>query len=79
LYGLIKSNWKNSNTTFEWEISIPPNSSAVIYVLCKSVNDITESGQSLTGKEGIQFIKWENGAAVLEVGSGHYQFKSVTK
>jgi alpha-L-rhamnosidase len=78
-YGLIKSNWKKNTTTFEWEVSIPSNTSAVIYIPAKSVSDVMESGKDLSKSEGVQLLKWENGTAVIQLGSGHYQFKSVIK
>jgi alpha-L-rhamnosidase len=78
-YGLIKSSWKNNTTTFEWEVTIPSNTSAVIYIPARSANDVMESGRPLSAAEAVQAIKWENGTAVIQVGSGHYQFKSVIK
>ncbi|MEI9955938.1 MAG: family 78 glycoside hydrolase catalytic domain [Ferruginibacter sp.] len=45
VYGEIKSNWKNSNNIFEWNITIPANTSATIYVPAKSAADVMESGK----------------------------------
>ena len=76
MYGVIKSSWKKTNGTFEWDITIPANTSATIYIPAKSAVDVMESGKALTGLEGLQLVKWEKGVAVITVGSGDYQFKS---
>jgi len=39
-----------------------------------------EAGKALSAKaEGIYAIKWENGKAILQIGSGDYQFNSIIK
>lgn len=76
LFGPISSNWKKTMTTFEWDISIPPNTSATVYVPARSVEDISESGNPLSKSEGVRVIKWANDEAVLEIKSGHYLFES---
>jgi hypothetical protein len=38
-----------------------------------------ESGKELTKAEGVQSVKWENGSAIVQVGSGQYNFKSQIK
>jgi alpha-L-rhamnosidase len=76
-YGLIKSSWKKNNKTFEWNMTIPANSSATIYIPAATVNDVLESGKNISGAEGVQLVKWEKGVAVITVASGDYQFKSV--
>jgi alpha-L-rhamnosidase len=79
-YGLIKSSWKKNAGLFEWDISIPANSSATIYLPARSLADVLESGKILSAKaEGIYEIKWENGKAVVQIGSGDYQFQSTIK
>jgi alpha-L-rhamnosidase len=79
LYGLIKSNWKKNDQTFEWTISIPANTSATIYIPARSADNVLESGKALAGADGILETKWENGKAVVKIASGEYQFKSQLK
>jgi alpha-L-rhamnosidase len=76
IHGMIKSNWKKDGKTFNWNISIPANSSAIVYVPATAVNGITEGGRPVAGDEGVKFLRMENGRAVLEVSSGEYSFKS---
>ena len=89
-YGRIVSNWKRDPSTslragkLTMDVTIPPNSTATIYVPAKDAAGVTESGvkigearaPALSNVEGVKFLRMENGAAVYEVGSGTYQFKS---
>ncbi len=73
-HGLIKSEWTNQVDRFEWNISIPANTTATIYLPANSLDEITESGKSIEGSADVKFIKTEDGAIVLEVASGDYSF-----
>jgi alpha-L-rhamnosidase len=74
LYGMIKSSWKNSIDKFEWNITIPANTSAALFIPANSADEIRESGNSMVGNALVKFIKMEKGAAVFEVGSGTWSF-----
>lgn len=76
-YGLIKSSWKKNKGTFEWNISIPANSSAKVFIPAKSEAEVMESGQALS--KDIKVIQWKEGVLTIEVPSGNYQFKSTMK
>jgi alpha-L-rhamnosidase len=78
-YGLIVSNWKKDGDILTMEVTIPPNTTATVYVPAKDASAVTESGKAIAKAKGIKFIKMENGAAVYEVGSGVYRFESKCK
>jgi alpha-L-rhamnosidase len=90
-YGKIVSNWKRDPSTslraggkLTMDVTIPPNTTATIFVPAKDSASVTESGPSTglragkpaTKAVGVKFLRMENGAAVYAVGSGHYQFQS---
>jgi alpha-L-rhamnosidase len=75
-HGLITSHWKKENGVFEWNISIPANTTAVVYVPAQNMEAITEAGGPLSSAEGLKIIKWEEGNAIVQVASGKYRFKS---
>ncbi len=75
-YGPIKSEWHLSGTQFNWEIKIPANTTATIYIPAEKEGDVTESGRNASKVEGVKFIKLEDGRAVYEIGSGSYHFIS---
>lgn len=75
-YGLTLSSWKKNGGTFDWQIEVPVNTSATIYVPAKSVDRVYENGRPATNGRGITFLQMENGCAVFNVGSGKYHFTS---
>jgi alpha-L-rhamnosidase len=77
VHGLIKSNWKKSSSRFIWNITIPGNTKAEVYVpASSSENSVTEGGKEASSVKGIRFIRMEGDRAVFEIGSGDYSFIS---
>jgi alpha-L-rhamnosidase len=72
--GVIKSAWRKQGNTFEWDITIPGNSKALVYIPAKERKQVTESGNNLSKARGVKYARQENGHIVLEVGSGDYRF-----
>ncbi len=75
-YGLITSDWKTDDGVFRWTITIPPNTTATIYVPAKDAHDVTEGDAPATQAHGVRFLKMEEGRAIFSVGSGSYHFAS---
>jgi len=83
-YGRIVSNWKLEAGKLTMEVTVPPNTTATIFVPAKDAAGVTESGgkigearaPALSNVEGVKFLRMENNAAVYAVGSGTYQFQS---
>ncbi len=78
-HGMISSHWKNTNDVFEWNISIPANTIATVYIPAQNMEGVTEAGGPLSATEGLKIIKWENKQAIVQVPGGSYQFKSIIK
>src|SRR5690606_1334121 len=74
MYGEIKSSWKRNKGNFSWNISIPANTSALVYIPASSADKVKESGKKADRMGGAKFIKMDGGYAVFEVGSGNYAF-----
>jgi alpha-L-rhamnosidase len=72
-YGLIKSGWEKSKTTFDVNVEIPANTSATVYL--PAYGNITESGKSLNQLKEIRFLRKEGSQALYAIGSGTYHFK----
>ncbi|MEO6520948.1 MAG: family 78 glycoside hydrolase catalytic domain [Mucilaginibacter sp.] len=77
IHGVIKSNWKKDGKIFNWNITVPANSSAVVYVPATRVTDVLESGKKISIAESVKFLRMEKDRAVFEIGSGNYSFKSI--
>jgi len=79
-YGLIKSDWNITGDQFTWQVSIPANTTATLYIPAIALAGITENGKDISGPiDGIQVKEWNGNALIVEIGSGTYQFKSTVK
>lgn len=72
--GNIESTWKKGKDTFLWDITIPGNTTATLYIPALNKEQVTESGNKISFADGVKFIKMDNSYAVYEVGSGKYNF-----
>jgi hypothetical protein len=70
VHGRIVSHWKRDNGKFTLEVSIPPNTTAEIFVPAKN------PAIAVKCSPGEKSSRMENGCAVFEVGSGDYKFYS---
>jgi alpha-L-rhamnosidase len=75
-YGLIASDWQKQGGVFRWNITVPLNSTATVYVPAKTVESVSESGKPVALAQGVKLLRMEKGRAVFEVGSGNYSFES---
>lgn len=76
--GLIKSAWSVKDGAFDWEITIPANTTAEVYVPARTADDVTEGGRKADGAESVRFLRQEGDRAVFAIGSGSYSFKSTS-
>jgi alpha-L-rhamnosidase len=75
-YGRIVSNWKREGEKLTMDVTIPPNTTATIFVPAKDAASVTESGKPAGEAKGVKFLRFEKNAAIYAVGSGNYQFQS---
>ena len=76
IQGMIVSGWKTDAGAFIWDLTIPPNTTATVYVPAKDAAGVTESNKQAAKADGVKFLRMENNAAVYAVGSGTYRFQS---
>ncbi|MFN8009055.1 MAG: family 78 glycoside hydrolase catalytic domain, partial [Terriglobia bacterium] len=70
LYGPINSEWRIDAGNFDWQISIPPNTTATVFVPSQDAHGITEGKIPAERAAGIQFLRFEAGNAVYEIDLG---------
>ena len=75
-HGTIACSWRLQDGRFQLSISVPPNTSATVYVPARAASGVSESGRPLEQAPGVQFLRMEGQRAVLSVGSGLYRFDS---
>ena len=78
-HGKIVSEWKRDENSFNLDITIPVNSTALVYIPTVDMGEIKESGTEISKIEKIKLIRMENECTVFSVGSGNYSFKSQLK
>ena len=79
LYGTIISNWKKEGGAFLWNVAVPPNTTATIYVPADEAASVTEGNRPAGRAEGVRFLRMEAGSAIYSVGSGTYAFRSASR
>lgn len=81
-YGLISSkwrkegNWQRNEERFIWDVEIPANTTATVYVPKMRNQYITENGTALGQARGVKLLRGEADRIVLQLGSGKYQLIS---
>jgi alpha-L-rhamnosidase len=75
-YGKIKSEWKIKDGDFIWNLEIPVNTTATVYIPTIEKQNIFEGGINIKNKPCIKYIKSEKDYLILELGSGYYHFLS---
>jgi alpha-L-rhamnosidase len=75
-YGEIASEWKRDSDRFTWDATVPPNTTATVYVPARDASSVWESGKAPDQTSGVKYLRMERGAAVYEVRSGKYHFES---
>lgn len=76
IHGTIKSEWKNTADKFTWNISVPGNTTALVYIPATAAAQVIESGNPATKAAGVKWLRMEGNRAVFEIGSGNYEFES---
>jgi alpha-L-rhamnosidase len=75
--GRIASAWKRDGAKLTMDLTIPPNTTATVYVPASPEARVTESGKPAEQAQGVKFLRREGKSAVYAVGSGVYQFESL--
>jgi len=74
IHGRIRSQWRRAADRFEFNVTIPANTTATVFLPTKDRESITEDGKPLAQSEGVKFLRLEGDCAVLAVASGNYRF-----
>lgn len=72
-YGKVTSSWKKNLSHLVWDITIPANSSAIVY-LPSDKSQIKEGNLPAAKAKDVKYIGTEGNSTIWEVGSGSYTF-----
>ncbi len=73
-YGKLSSGWKTETDKVLFDMEIPANTTATVYIPARAENTISESGRSISAVTEIKKEGMENGYLRLQLGSGKYHF-----
>jgi len=74
IHGEIVSSWKIQDNRFDWEVLVPPNTTATATFPVPNNARITESGKSLAQSSGITRAKTASVSPTCHLSSGRYLF-----
>ncbi len=74
--GTIAVSYRRQGNRLLMNVTVPANSTALLYLPARSINSVTENGEKIASIDEISFLKAEDGYVILKVGSGSYQFNS---
>ena len=74
MYGTIKSSWEKKDGQLRLRLTIPANTTATVYLPTSNPESIKEEDIVVQSAQGVEFVRYENGRAIMEIGSGSYTF-----
>ncbi|MGC8667554.1 MAG: family 78 glycoside hydrolase catalytic domain [Chthonomonadales bacterium] len=77
-YGRIESRWNVHNGLFRWDVEVPVNATATLWIPAAKNTVVLEGGRPASRAAGVQLLRSEPGVVVVEVRSGRYHFTSRT-
>ena len=79
MYGRIKSEWRLENDQLIYHATVPPNTSARLYLPVDPSLQITEGGKPVSQVQGVRRVINENNRVCIELESGSYSFAASLK
>ena len=76
MYGRISSSWENNDGVIIYNMTVPANTTATLYLMSSSADGVIEGGVAASDAEGVTFVEYEDGKAVYELQSGSYEFEA---
>ena len=72
--GPVAGDWKLKDGKFTLAITIPPNTTATVWVPAGDASNVLEAGAPAAQSSGVEFQRLEDGCALFKVPAGHYVF-----
>jgi alpha-L-rhamnosidase len=75
-YGRIKTAWKLDDRKFMLDVTIPPGTTANVYLPCDNKAPVIESDSDVAQTKSVKAGRWDGDCMQLEIASGEYHFQS---
>lgn len=79
VYGELASGWKIGDGQLLFDVTIPANTTATVYIPYNAEGEITENGKPLAASPELKILRTEKMYVVVEAGSGKYSFAAPWK
>jgi len=73
-YGKLSSGWKLQGDEIYFDVTIPANTIASVFIPTKEVAKVSENGQALSSVNGLKIIGQKEDYLETQLGSGEYHF-----
>ena len=73
-HGRIETGWRIEGARFHLDVTVPPNTTATVYMPARNRESVTEQRQALNRKNMVRWLRDENGYSVFTVQPGRYSF-----
>ena len=73
-YGEVSSRWEKKDGKLFFDVAVPANTRATVFIPATTVNSVREDGQVLSTHKSVQVEGTEEGYVVVKLGSGKYNF-----
>jgi len=77
--GRIRSAWRIEDKKFVLDVTVPANCTATVYIPAQKAGSVLEGDKAADKSVGVKFLRWEDGKAMYEIGSGEFSFISQEK
>jgi len=74
LHGRIVSEWRREGARLTLDVTIPPNTTATVFVPANGVEVVREGGKAARKSSRLRFLRMESGRAVFAAEAGRYRF-----
>lgn len=74
VHGRVESAWRLDGERLAMTVVVPANTTATVHVPARSREAVTLEGQPPEQIDSVRFLRFADGRAVYEVGSGRYEF-----
>ena len=73
-YGEVSTSWRSEGGLFQLDVTIPPNTAAIVKLPGARVENVTEASRPLQDVPDISAVRQQLSGVELEIGSGLYRF-----
>jgi alpha-L-rhamnosidase len=78
-YGNVSSEWRKESEYLLFNVDVPANSTAVIFIPASDIEQVTEGGKNIGTTAEFKVAKTGDGYVSLSTGSGKYSFSIAAK